>query len=84
VEGVTLDDCSERLGLPDFMKCDVEGAEVEVFRGAKRLLAEKRPTIVCEIHGENNRRVLVDELSRAGYACSDCDDRHVLALPQSQ
>jgi FkbM family methyltransferase len=84
VEGVTLDDCSERLGLPDFMKCDVEGAEVEVFRGARRLLAEKRPTIVCEIHGENNRRVLVDELSRAGYACSDCDDRHVLALPQSK
>jgi FkbM family methyltransferase len=84
VEGVSLDDCTERLGLPDFIKCDVEGAEVEVFRGAKQLLAENRPTIVCEIHSEDNRRVLVKELSRAGYACSDCDDRHVLALPQSQ
>jgi hypothetical protein len=34
-----------------FIKCDAEGAEVEVFRGAK-LLNESRPIILCEMHGE--------------------------------
>jgi len=67
---------------PDFIKCDVEGAEVEVFRGAQRLLAEKRPDILCEIHSEENRRALLDELVRLGYACKNCGDRHLLALHQ--
>ena len=62
VEGVSLDDYTAAFPAPDFLKCDVEGAEVEVFRGAGRLLREKRPGILCEMHSEENRRVLVDEL----------------------
>jgi hypothetical protein len=79
---VSLDDFTRTSLVPDFIKCDVEGAEVEVFRGAQRVLAEKRPLILCEMHGEENRRILVDEFSRAGYLCKDCGDRHILALPQ--
>jgi len=82
VDAVSLDDCARRFGSPDFIKCDVEGAEIEVFRGAQELLDGKRPTIVCEMHSGENRRVLVEEFSRLGYACTDCDDRHVLAVPQ--
>jgi FkbM family methyltransferase len=33
----------------DFIKCDVEGAELLVFRGAKQVLLETRPKIICEI-----------------------------------
>jgi FkbM family methyltransferase len=83
IDAVSLDDFVRNFGVaPDFIKCDVEGAEVEVFRGARRLLAEKRPGILCEIHSEQNRRALLDEFVRLGYACKNCGDRHLLALPQ--
>ncbi len=82
IDAVSLDYYTRTSPAPDFIKCDVEGAEVEVFRGAQRVLAEKRPLILCEIHSEENRRILLDELSRSGYVCKDCGDRHILALPQ--
>ena len=83
VEAVTLDDYARICGAePDFIKCDVEGAEVEVFRGAKRLLSEKRPAILCEIHSEDNRRVLLAEFAGLRYTCENRGDRHLLARPQ--
>jgi FkbM family methyltransferase len=81
VEAVSLDDYARTSHEPDFIKCDVEGAEVEVFRGAARLLKEKRPGILCEMHSEENRRLLLMELSRIGYVCTPCGEHHVLALP---
>ena len=82
VSAISLDDYTRTQPPPDFLKCDVEGAEVEVFRGAQRLLTEKRPGIICEMHSENNQRVLVEELSRLGYTCRPCGTNHVLALPE--
>jgi FkbM family methyltransferase len=82
VQGVSLDEFLKTGPEPDFVKCDVEGAEVEVFRGAERLLEEKRPGILCELHSEENRRVLLEELSRHRYRCKDLDENHILALPQ--
>jgi FkbM family methyltransferase len=82
IQAVTLDDFARTSPPPDFIKCDVEGAEVEAFRGAQRLLAEKRPGILCEIHSEENRRALLDQFARLGYTCTDCGATHLLALPQ--
>ncbi len=81
VAAVSLDDYTAHAPAPDFMKCDVEGAEVEVVRGARRLLAEKRPGILCELHSEENRRILSEEFSRLGYDCRSCGANHILALP---
>ena len=36
VEAVSVDECMHKSAPPDFIKCDVEGAEVEVFRGAAK------------------------------------------------
>jgi len=80
IEAVTLDDFARTSPAPDFIKCDVEGAEVEVFRGAHWLLAEKRPGIVCEIHSEANRQALLAELKRFGYLCEESSSRQLLAL----
>ncbi len=33
-----------------FMKIDVEGAELEVLRGATLLIAEQKPTVLLEVH----------------------------------
>jgi FkbM family methyltransferase len=82
VAALSLDDCLARHPKPDFIKCDVEGAELEVIRGALHVLSANHPVVVCEMHGEENRRAAVDELSRLGYACSACGERHALALPR--
>lgn len=34
---------------PNVIKCDVEGAEVEVFAKQDRMLSEIRPVIICEV-----------------------------------
>ena len=82
VQAVSLDEYTSTFPAPDFLKCDVEGAEVEVFGGARRLLSEKRPGILCEMHSEENRRILLDEFARLRYRCSLCGENHVLALPE--
>lgn len=33
-----------------FIKCDIEGAELLAFRGAKRLISQHCPTVLCEIN----------------------------------
>jgi FkbM family methyltransferase len=81
VEGTSLDEYIVNSSAPDFIKCDVEGAEVEVFRGAEKLLREKKPTILCEMHSAENRRVLTEQFSRLGYNCQPCGENHILALP---
>jgi hypothetical protein len=47
---VTLDDYFGRPGAPRiaFIKCDCEGHEIEVFRGAERLLRRDRPVLLFE------------------------------------
>ncbi len=53
VETVSLDDYfsnGERISL---LKIDVEGAELEVFKGAERILREQAPLLVFECEGRH-------------------------------
>lgn len=47
----TLDHYLERVGIDkvDFVKMDVEGAELDVLKGASRLLNNSKPLILCEL-----------------------------------
>lgn len=81
VAAVALDDYRCDPG-PDVVKCDAEGAEVEVFRGARSLLARKRPMVICELHSDENRRILREELAQLGYDCDVCSENHILAVPR--
>jgi FkbM family methyltransferase len=49
IEMMQLDQYAERLGRVDFIKCDVEGAELLVLRGAQSTLRRFRPKLVLEI-----------------------------------
>jgi FkbM family methyltransferase len=52
VPAVTLDALLDGRRPPDFVKIDVEGAELLVLEGATRLLAEVRPAIYCEVSAQ--------------------------------
>ena len=45
---VSLDDYFNGQRYPDILKIDVEGAELDVFRGADRILSQRKPFIVFE------------------------------------
>jgi len=62
------------LPLPDFLKIDIEGFELEALKGGARTLAVCHPALFLEMHGETlrekRRKVadIVDWLATAGYA----------------
>ena len=78
---ISLDDFIQTAPLPDAIKCDVEGAEVEAFRGAERILEARRPWIICEMHAEAIRHAVRGQLHRFGYTIEAVDSLHILALP---
>ena len=53
VVAVSLDWLLGHCRRPQIVKIDVEGAELRVLNGAKRILHEVRPTLLMEV-GENN------------------------------
>jgi FkbM family methyltransferase len=72
VEVVTLDGLLDAgQPVPDVIKLDVEGAEVEVLRGAARLLREHRPALIVELHETNGE--VAGLLEQAGYAIDVLD-----------
>ena len=79
VPSIALDDFAKTARHPDLIKCDVEGAEVEVLRGGTKLLSERHPAIVCEIHSPENGIAVRDQLRRLGYRVFDLDGNHVAA-----
>lgn len=71
---VSLDDFVDRFGtVPTFMKIDVEGAEGDVLRGAKRLLSARHPRLLLSTHGDEVRDDCLALLRELGYS-------HVRAL----
>jgi FkbM family methyltransferase len=52
---VALDDLLEQGSVlpPDFIKADIEGAEIEAVRGMQRTLERHRPIVLCEMHARN-------------------------------
>lgn len=47
---LTMDQwCSNQRVAPDFIKCDVEGAELLVFRGAEQTLISHHPIVFAEL-----------------------------------
>jgi FkbM family methyltransferase len=76
VEVKTLDSLCEQNGLGrlDFVKIDVEGAELQVLEGGEEAIAKWRPAILLEIEARHIARYggaaaeIVTWLARRGYA----------------
>jgi FkbM family methyltransferase len=57
VAAVSLDWLLDFLPPPAFVKIDVEGAELEVLQGARRLIDLHRPAIACEVPSESRTQI---------------------------
>ncbi|MGH8166637.1 MAG: FkbM family methyltransferase [Woeseiaceae bacterium] len=70
VSVTTLDDYLREAGAGPvrFIKCDVEGHELEVFRGAEAILRRDGPMLLFECHhGEAEEGALFEFLTNLGY-----------------
>lgn len=57
IVALSLKWCVEHLPPPNVIKCDVEGAEIEVFSGPSKIWSDIRPVIICEVGGENVKQI---------------------------
>ena len=53
--------------VPSLIKIDVEGAELEVLMGAKKLLLNHKPSILLSVHSDSLREKCLDYLAELGY-----------------
>ena len=76
VEGTkSLDAIAESSFIPDFMKIDIEGAEVDALRGARGILAARRPSLIIETHAEKLEEECMEILLANGYRPRIVDQR---------
>jgi FkbM family methyltransferase len=90
---LTLDLLLARFPAPTVLKIDVESHEINVLKGAKRLLEEVKPVIWCEVLRENSAEV-TELLQDAGYDLYGAEDNphprisqawfHTLAIAHSR
>jgi FkbM family methyltransferase len=94
VETLALDKWLAESGErpPNFVKIDVEGAEIEVIRGMRDILERYRPVILCEMHGRNQEYVTL--ISSLGYDARCLNETtpvedaywnvHTIAIPRAE
>ena len=87
VQVITLDEAATEYGRPDFIKLDVEGADIEAVRGAAGLLSGARPRWLIELHTDECQRELGRMLAEANYEIWDLEPakelpKHILAKPR--
>ena len=81
VDLTTLDETWRGLGSPpvSHIKIDVEGAELDVLRGASECLRAERPVVRLEWNAQNLAACDVPPRSLLDFACSQ--GYKVLSLP---
>ena len=63
VKTITLDEFTKTAPTPNFIKMDVEGAEILVLRGSKKLLnSDNPPGLLIELHGQDIARQVCEIL----------------------
>jgi FkbM family methyltransferase len=60
-------DFIDTIGSLDFLKMDVDGAEVPAMVGAQVLLQRHKPTLLIETHNDESRAFLLVWLKKFGY-----------------
>lgn len=79
VKTVSLDRLFEQgdIPIPKYIKIDVEGAEMLVFLGARKILSKFHPTIFLATHGDLIHQECCDFLESMGYEIDSIDGKDV-------
>jgi hypothetical protein len=77
---VSLDDLAYggKFFVPDFIKLDIEGGELEALLGSRRILEEHRPNLLVETHSVKLEAACVDLVRSLGYVVSIVETRRFL------
>jgi len=67
VPNVKGDELLASLDKLDFIKCDVEGAEVAVFKSMPQIISKHQPVLLLELADKNDRIKMMQLLSNDGY-----------------
>ncbi len=71
-----IDDIAAEIGIvPTHIKIDVEGAEMDVLKGAHLTLEAYRPTLFLSTHGPALQRTCCEYLSELGYCLESIGPR---------
>lgn len=79
---VSVDDFVGTAQPRDAIKCDVEGAEVEVLRGVGHVLPARKPWILCETYSPESERDSRAMLNELGYKIETVDGLLFFAEPR--
>ena len=81
VNTITLDETVFEQGLPapELVKLDIEGGEGQAIKGMRRILQEKRPTLLIELHGQEAAQAVLSQLGKQDYAVRDLASGKVIA-----
>ena len=77
------------IPLPNFLKVDVEGGEVDVLEGARTVIAQARPAMLLATHGSREHAFVEKFLDDHDYVYHVLDqggakgDIEIMALPRS-
>ena len=84
VRMVCLDDLLEagELRPPDYMKVDVEGAEFEALKGARKLLEKYRPILFLDTHQREAHLPTIELLKDLGYQFEILDGKSLTATKE--
>ena len=76
VPTATLDSLVEagRILPPDYIKMDIEGAELLALRGASKIFQRHHPVLFLATHGRQVHTECIRLLHSWGYSCSPLDD----------
>jgi len=69
VPGISLDDfvSADKQPFPDVIKIDIEGGEILALKGMHRMLDQRQPLLLVEIHGPEAARITWETLTSFGY-----------------
>ncbi|SVC55687.1 uncharacterized protein METZ01_LOCUS308541 [marine metagenome] len=76
--------------LPDFLKIDIEGGEVNALNGAKKLLTQVRPKLLVATHGKKESSFVLHLLEQNKYEYEILNpdaikgDTEILAFPRKE
>lgn len=74
-----LDDWAYGQGfVPDFIKIDIEGSELRALESAERILQERRPSLIVEVHSPELEREAGRLLVTHGYRIVVVSQRRLL------